>query len=173
MAVTAENAWWVLADFGLLLLYFPDGRLPSRRWPCVPPALVLCTVAAQAYGAFDGGPYRPPLQHLEHPFGGTDLWQVDRAGRLFFPMLALFLACAVSLVLRYRRSDEVRRQQIKWLALAGIGLPLYPLLCVLEILVWGQPLWFSAVVGIASLVAHRLRPGSRSSGTTCTTSTRR
>ena len=32
VAVTAENAWWILSTFGLLLLYFPDGRLPSRRW---------------------------------------------------------------------------------------------------------------------------------------------
>jgi signal transduction histidine kinase len=158
VAVTAENAWWVLATLSLLLLYFPDGHLPSRRWTCIPPALVLCTVAAQAYGAFDAGPYRPPLQHLEHPFGDRPL-AVDVLGGLFFPMLALFLACAVSLILRYRRSDEIRRQQIKWLALAGIGLPLYPLLCGIEILVWGQPLWFSATIGIASLVATPIAAG--------------
>src|SRR5215218_4378168 len=42
VAVTAENAWWVLGTFSLLLLYFPDGHLPSHRWTWVPLVLVLC-----------------------------------------------------------------------------------------------------------------------------------
>ncbi|HEU5484838.1 MAG TPA: sensor histidine kinase [Microlunatus sp.] len=158
VAVTAENAWWVLGSFSLLLLYFPDGRLPSRRWVWVPPALVLCVVSVQTYGAFDPGPYRPPVQHLEHPFGDPPV-AIDLLSALFFPMLGLFVACAVSLLLRYRRSDRVRRQQIKWLALTGIGLPLYPLLCGLEILVWGHPLWFSTTIGLASLVATPIAAG--------------
>ncbi|HRD62650.1 MAG TPA: two-component sensor histidine kinase, partial [Nocardioides sp.] len=57
----------------------------------------------------------------------------------FVGVLALVLASAVSLLLRFRRADRTQRQQIKWLALAGIGLPLYPLLCGVEILVWGEP----------------------------------
>lgn len=158
VAVTAENVWWVLVTFCLLLLCFPDGHLPSRRWVWIPPALVLCVVSMQVYGAFDSGPYRPPLQQLEHPFGDPPV-AIQVLGGLFFPMLALFLACAVSPVLRYRRSDRLQRQQIKWLALAGIGLPLYPLLCGLEILVWGRPMWFSALVGIASLVATPVAAG--------------
>ena len=28
VAVTAENAWWILGTFGLLLLFFPDGGCP-------------------------------------------------------------------------------------------------------------------------------------------------
>ena len=32
-------------------------------------------------------------------------------------------------------------------------MPLYPLLCLLEIVIWGEPLWFSAAIGLASLVA--------------------
>ncbi|MGY1617313.1 histidine kinase [Geodermatophilus sp. SYSU D00691] len=152
VAVTAEDAWWVLGTFCLLLLCFPDGHLPSRRWTWVPPALVLCVASVQVHGAFDEAPYRPPLQHLPHPFGDPPL-VVDVLGRLFYAMLPLFLACAVSLVLRYRRADRLQRQQIKWLALAGLGMPLYPLLCGLEILVWGHPSWVSAAVGIASLVA--------------------
>ena len=152
VAVTAENAWWVLGAFGLLLLHFPDGALPSRRWRLVPPLLVLSVAGVQVHGAFADEPFRPPLQDLDRPFGEPSVL-VDVLGALFFLMLPLFVACAVSLVLRFRRADRVQRQQIKWLALAGLGMPLYPLLCGLEILVWGEATWFSAAVGIASLVA--------------------
>ena len=151
VAVTAENAWWILGVFGLLLLYFPDGRLPSRRWVWVPPALVVSVAAVQAYGAFEDAPFRAPVEDLDRPFGDPPLL-VEVLGGLFFLMLPLFVACAVSLVLRFRRADPMQRQQIKWLALTGLGLPLYPLLCLVEILVWGQSFWFSAAVGIASLV---------------------
>jgi signal transduction histidine kinase len=152
VAVTAENAWWVLAAFGLLLLYFPDGRLPSPRWRWVPAALVVCTAANQAYGAFEDTPFRAPLADLERPFGPVPLW-IEVVGVLFFPMLGLFVACAVSLVLRYRHGDALQRQQIKWLAIVGVGVPLYPLLCLLEIVVWGEAAWVSAAVGIVSLVS--------------------
>jgi signal transduction histidine kinase len=77
----------------------------------------------------------------------------------FILMIALFVACTASLVLRFRRADRMTRQQIKWLALAGIGMPLYPLLCLLEIVIWGEPLWLSSAVGIASLVATPVAAG--------------
>ncbi len=41
VAVSAENAWWILATFGLLLLHFPDGRVPSPRWRWVPVTMVV------------------------------------------------------------------------------------------------------------------------------------
>ena len=158
VAVTAENAWWVLCAFALLLLFFPDGRLPSRRWVWVPPMLVACAVVNQAYGAFEQVPFRAPLADLDRPFGPAPLW-LEVASWSFFLMLALFVACAASLVLRFRRGDRTQRQQIKWLALAGIGMPLYPLLCGVEILVWGEPMWVSAAIGLASLVATPIACG--------------
>lgn len=158
VAATAENAWWILTTFALLLLVFPDGHLPSRRWRLVPPVLVVSTAANQVYGAFADEPFRPPLTGLERPFTDRPAF-VDALGLLFFVMLPLILACAVSLVRRYRRAGAVPRQQIKWLAVAGLGLPLYPVLCLLEILVWGESLWVSAVVGIASLVAAPVAAG--------------
>ncbi len=158
VAVSAENAWWVLVTFGLLLLYFPDGRLPSPRWRWVPPTLVVSAALVQAHGAFEEAAFRSPMQDLERPFGPPPLW-LELGGLAFFVMLPLFVACAVSLVLRYRRSGRTQRQQIKWLAVAGVGMPLYPLLCLLEILVWGEATWFSGAVGIASLVATPVAAG--------------
>ena len=48
---------------------------------------------------------------------------------------------------------------IEAVTLAGIGMPLYPLLCLLEILIWGEAFWISAAVGIASLVATPVAAG--------------
>ncbi|HEY5979529.1 MAG TPA: sensor histidine kinase [Microlunatus sp.] len=153
VAVTAENSWWVLVAVALLLLHFPDGRLPSRRWRWVPPVLVVCVALVQAYGAVEATAFRAPLDTLDRPFGLPPAWLDVVSTVPFVVMLALLVAAAVSLVLRYRRADRIQRLQIKWLALAGLGVPLYPLLCLVEILVWGRPLWVSAAVGIASIVA--------------------
>ena len=152
VAVSAENAWWILATFGLLLLHFPDGRVPSPRWRWVPPTLVVAAAITQLDGALVDEPFRDPLADLDRPFGPPPAWWELVALVAFVALLLLVVACAVSLVLRFRRADRKQRQQIKWLALAGIGMPLYPLLCGVEILVWGEALWFSAAVGLAALV---------------------
>jgi signal transduction histidine kinase len=159
VAVTAESGWWILVTLALLLLYFPDGRLPSRRWRWLPPVLVGCVAVNQVYGAVEGAAFRPPLDGLERPFGPPPAWVDTVALGPFLAMLGLFMAATVSLILRYRRADRIQRLQIKWLALAGVGMPLYPVLCLVEILVWGRPLWLSAAVGIASLVATPVAVG--------------
>jgi signal transduction histidine kinase len=159
VAVTAENAWWVLATFALLLLHFPDGRVPSRRWRWVPPTLVAAAAVTQVDGAFVDEPFRPPLADLPRPFDPLPAWWEPLALVCFVLLLVLVVAAAVSLLLRFRRAGRTQRQQIKWLALAGIGLPLYPLLCGVEILVWGEVHWFSAAVGLASLVATPFAAG--------------
>ncbi len=153
VAGTAEDAWWVLSAFGLLLLHFPDGRVPSPRWRWVPPTMVLATVLIHINGAVADTPFRAPLADVARPFGPPPAWWELIGLVAFGVLLLLTVACAVSLGLRFRRADRTKRQQIKWLALAGIGLPLYPLLCLLEIVIWGEPLWFSAGVGLASLLA--------------------
>jgi signal transduction histidine kinase len=153
VAVTAENAWWILATFALLLLHFPNGRVPSRRWRWVPAVIVAAAAVTQADGAVAQEPFRAPLSGLARPFGPAPGWWQALATVAFVVLLLLVLSSAVSLVLRFRRTEGIQRQQIKWLALAGIGLPLYPLLCLIEIVVWGQAEWFSAAVGLASLVA--------------------
>jgi signal transduction histidine kinase len=136
-----------------LLLVFPDGSLPSRRWRWVPPLLVASGAAEQFYGAFETGRFWAPLDDLHHPWGPLPLlWDIPSLFA-FLLVIGLSLACAWSLVLRYRRADLTRRRQIKWLALAGFGVPAYPLLCLLEIWAFGRSLWASGVVAVVSLVA--------------------
>jgi signal transduction histidine kinase len=152
VAAMDQSAVWVFVAVALLLLYFPDGRLPSRRWRWIPPVLIACAAIDHAGNAFATESFRPPLQELARPFPPLPLW-LQAVGLLVLVLeLALVLACAASLVVRFRRADRVRRAQIKWLALAGAGMPLYPLLCLVEIAIWGRPLWLSVAVGVAGLI---------------------
>ena len=152
VALLAEGAVWVLVGIGLLLLYFPNGRLPGRRWRWVASTAIVAAIVTQAHGAFDSGPFRPPLEHLDRPFGPPPVWLELLGLVAFVSLLATVIACAISLVLRFRRSDRRTRAQIKWLALGGLGVALYPLVCGVEILVTGSPGWVSATVGVAGLV---------------------
>jgi signal transduction histidine kinase len=152
VAVLNEGAWWVLVAVALLLVYFPDGHLPSRRWRWVPAVLVASAVITQVHGAFGHAPFRPPLQDLAGPFAPPPLWLDIVAEVAFAFLILLVVASSVSLAVRYRRSDPLQRRQITWLALGGFGVGLYPLLCLVEILVWGHSAWVSAAVGVTALV---------------------
>ncbi len=152
MAILSEGAIWILVAVALLLLFFPDGKLPSKRWRWVPAVAVGGAFVVQSHGAFDPAPFRPPLQALPRPFGPPAPW-LDVLGLVaFVTVLAIVPATACALVLRYRHGDDLARDRIKWLALSGIGVALFPFVCGAEILVTGNPGVMSAAVGIAGLV---------------------
>ncbi len=106
----------------LLLLLFPDGRLPSARWRPLAwlsvSALALWIVSiAFAPGRLDDYP-------ADNPVG---IEGADAIGLLAGPLVfATLIASLVSLVVRYRRSHGRERQQLKWLSFAavlvGVGL---------------------------------------------------
>jgi hypothetical protein len=124
--IMAWIASWIsgpstLFPFILLFLVFPNGRLLSHRWRIVV-GLASAVLGAYLFMAV----VRPgPLQFypfVNNPFGIDSLsGLVARLeGPLFFLMLASLLASVLSLVLRFRRSRGEERQQLKWLASAGI-----------------------------------------------------
>ncbi|GAA3635441.1 sensor histidine kinase [Microlunatus ginsengisoli] len=85
--------------FALLLLLFPDGRLPSRRWRW----LVWASFGSLALA-------------LAGWFVAPDALIMNLVVQL--GDLAVTTAAIVSLVMRYRRGDEMVRGQILWLVLA-------------------------------------------------------
>ncbi len=115
--------WLWVPAIGLLgtyvLLLFPDGRLPSRRWR--PLAwLSGAVILLLSLGVMLAPGPLGNLAGVRKPFGieGAD-WLTVGAGPLL-PLLPLcMLASALSLVLRYRRSGGEQRQQIKWMAFAA------------------------------------------------------
>ena len=152
IAILQESAWAVAGCAVLVLLYFPDGRLPSRRWRWAPVVLVTTVAAALVEGAWLDDPFLAPLQDVPRPFAPPPAAIGAVLLASFITMLATLLACAAAPLIRWRRAGRRERQQLKWLAVAGLGIPAYPLLCLAEILAFGRPVWFSAIVGLSGLV---------------------
>jgi MFS family permease len=104
-----------------LLLLFPDGRLPGRRWRIVGYVSVLGIVVGTGAllvtpGPMTSGGYR----HSENPLGIAALHGVTQIAQFALVVIPLgMVASAASLVVRFRRAGLVERQQIKWLATAA------------------------------------------------------
>jgi hypothetical protein len=120
---TIGDQWLWVPTIGLLgiylLLLFPDGKLPSRRWrPLALFSAVTIALSSVAEGLAPG-----PLENqggVPNPFGVEALPWLVGASYVLLPLLPLCIfASAISMVLRYRRSSGEVRQQIKWIAFVG------------------------------------------------------
>jgi hypothetical protein len=131
----------ILAAF--LILLFPDGRPPSRRWRPVAWAGAVILVVPTAILAVGYWPLRGPqllTQEGSEPplLVGVMFWTA------FQGALLLGVIGVVALVLRFRRAGAVQRQQIKWFAYGAalsIPLSLFP-----EARPWGPYLEFLGTV---------------------------
>ena len=111
VAVHALSQWLWVPAVGLfavyLILLFPDGRLPSRRW--------------RPLAWFSGAVMVLLSAGIGKPFGLEQYPWVSDAFPVVLALLPLcILASAVSLVLRYRRAGSEVREQIKWVAFAAL-----------------------------------------------------
>jgi len=102
-----------------MILLFPDGRLPSRRWRPFAWFAGAVMVLIPVVFVFTPGPLD---EHpgVRNPFGLEKypwLQIVAVFDLLLLPIC--ILASALSLVLRYRRAGREVREQIKWLAFAA------------------------------------------------------
>jgi signal transduction histidine kinase len=147
-----ESAWWGFVVLALVFLYFPDGRLPGRRWRWLPPLLVSGAAVIHVRGLFGEQPFRAPLEQVPRPLGAPPAWLELASAVGVFVVLGSVLVAAVSPWVRGRRGDLVLRRQVRWLALAGAGVPVFPVLCLVEIAVSGRPLWASLAVGVFAVV---------------------
>jgi len=123
VVIYALAQWLWVPTVGLLAIYlvllFPDGRLPSRRWRPVAWLSGAVIVLVSVTQGLLPGPL-PDFGGVRNPFGlEGQPWVADATNAIFVPFLLCILASAVSLILRYRRSGGEVRQQIKWIALAA------------------------------------------------------
>jgi len=128
-AVGWLQSWLFVPGVLLLLsfvpLYFPDGRLVSPRWRWVVRFALFFSVTVAVFSALSPGEIQN--QGILNPLGIEALRPVfDLLDTLAFALyFTLLFASAASLVVRYRRSGSVERQQIKWLAFAALALTVW------------------------------------------------
>jgi hypothetical protein len=99
-----------------LLLLFPDGRLPSRRWRPYAVFLLILTGLLLVTAALQPGPTEM-ADAIVNPLGVALVG--DLAGGLSAVMLAALPVSATALLMRFRRSQGDERQQIKIVVYAG------------------------------------------------------
>ncbi len=148
VAVLAESEGFVVALTLLpfLLLLFPDGRLPSRRWRFLAWSIITIGVTLVILGPLLS---EPANRRFANPIGiGGAVGEAIRV-LAFGGLYTLFGAIALSglsLVLRYRRAAGVERQQIKWFAYAAV------LFCGFLVLTFFLPGLLNSLLGSAVLL---------------------
>ena len=152
-----------MVTFPLILLFFPDGALPSPRWR---PVLWLTLISAGGgiiQAATSYGPYTTDMPGLTNPIGihwaGLDvLGRASQAGYAAAVLLAI-----ASLAARRRGADPVTRQQLKWVSAAGVLLAVELLLEVipghgpLGFTTWTGPLTVALFLGSIVIAVLRYR----------------
>jgi hypothetical protein len=129
----ATNVTWILGLglVPLVLLLFPDGRLPTRRWRPLAWLIVALAIALPLEGAVFPGELQffPFLDNPVGVTGGALGWLVNAFGQVaFFPLFVATLpVAAVALAVRFRRARGQQRQQLKWFAYAGLILVAVPI----------------------------------------------
>ena len=103
-----------IALLPLLMLLFPTGRMPSRRWRWVGVVaianIILITLAQLPLWSMRG----PAIMGDEPPEGlaiPTEFYEIA-----WFLVMGTAVASLVSLVFRFRGSSGIERQQLKWMA---------------------------------------------------------
>jgi hypothetical protein len=115
---TAAGFLWLV--FFIIILLFPDGRLPSPRWW---PFARAAAIVAIASFIFNLRPEPiiviPDLPPIDNPIGIPALAAMSPVWSLVQGLIMVTgLVCFLAPVLRYRSKGGVERQQLKWL---GVG----------------------------------------------------
>lgn len=123
VTIDALTQWMWIPPVGLLGIYmillFPDGKLPSRRWRPLAWLSGVAMVLASVVITISPGDL-PGHPGVRNPFGLEGHSMVAQWLPLVIALLPVcILASAASLVWRYRHSGREVRQQIKWVAFAA------------------------------------------------------
>ena len=128
------SSWWWYPTLVLVLVFtplvFPTGRLLSTRWRPVAVAAGVGTAVIITLSAL-----QPTLQNEDDPvrnpigLAGIPDPEEGTLGAVLFGLLVVCAAAAaISVVLRFRRSQGVERQQLKWFTYAATLMVLFMLL---------------------------------------------
>jgi hypothetical protein len=170
LLLIGETFWaaGIILAITLPLLLLPDGRLRSPRWRPVAFAALAGAAMTMVGTWLDPAPTTQTLVPAAKPFAlggwaGTVAAVVNWAG--FALMFASVPAAAVCVVLRFRTSRGVERQQLRWVAFGAVASVVGPLaaiaLAVVGVLptvdAFSYPLLLSVPLAIAvAVLRYRL-----------------
>jgi hypothetical protein len=109
----------------LLLLWFPDGQLPSRRWRFLYFWLFLA-LAVLFLSLFESGPNWNGGADaggiiIDNPYGWLPANTTYNFGfPAFLSIVLIMILAAVSLIFRYRSAGQLVRLQLRWFVMGGI-----------------------------------------------------
>jgi hypothetical protein len=119
-----------IALVGLVMLLFPDGHLPSRRWKAPIGAVIVLILTATLVIAIKPGEFDPTLP--SNPFG-LDHPVVEALAPIALAVASVGSLCsillgAIAVGLRFFRAHGDTRQQLKWFlgAVALVAMSIVP-----------------------------------------------
>jgi hypothetical protein len=143
-----------LIGFPLVVLLFPDGALPSRRWRWVvgaylvfAGAVVLATAAATVGIALGGHADLQASGNLANLGRGSYAWMGPMLAGFFLVVGAFWLAAIGRQAMSYRRSAGDRRQQLKWLASGATVCGVFGIWAIAT----NSAIWQVLILGFAAL----------------------
>jgi uncharacterized membrane protein YidH (DUF202 family) len=154
--IFAQQFFVFFVAFPLIILLFPDGRLPSPRWrwalwlylvlslsaPLAELGVTIDVIASHAVHVLPDN----QLQQVQDPAGSL-AW-TKNVGALFLAGLAAgWLAALCRQVLSWRWSSGERRQQLKWLMSGAAACGVFLIASVAT----PSPLWAVLMLGSAAL----------------------
>jgi hypothetical protein len=147
-------SWWWYPMLSLIvvftLLVFPTGRVVSARWRPVVVAAAIATAGLVALTALQSTLTLQDTDYtVSNPIGLAGIQDPEQStvgAVLFLLLLGCMVAAVLSMVLRFRRSRGVERQQLKWFTYAGALLILSIL--VTEFLLPTAASWPDIVLGL-------------------------
>jgi hypothetical protein len=145
---------YLLIGFPLVILLFPDGRLPSRRWRWVV-WIYLAITAAVVVATSVAVLILVAGHHVDLQADGTlaslgrfgTAWVIPSTAVFFITVAAFWLAAIARQALSWRRSAGERRQQLKWLASGAAVCGVFGIWAIAT----NSAIWEVLILGFAAL----------------------
>ena len=131
-----------------LALVFPDGHLPGPRWRWPVLGLLALAVLSSALALVRPGPIGEDLAN--NPFvspGAASLAELSDLG-FTVSLPAIMLLAVAAVVVRFRRSRDVLRAQLKWFVAANVLVAVFLILAISD---GGSGTTAFDILGVASL----------------------